>query len=78
VGDYFPSGRTGRWPLGADSDGYFETMVFRLGSALNADNDGCVCREVSEWTELECVRYATAGEADDGHARMVDKYEGLP
>lgn len=79
MGDYFPRSVAGgegrkRETLGAGEDSFFETMVFRTRAAAAKDNDGCGCREVSDWGELECFRYATAKEAHEGHQRMVAKY----
>jgi hypothetical protein len=74
VGDYYPLDGRKRTPLGADPASFFETMVFRTVKAANAGNEGCGCREVLDWSELDSKRYATAGEAQAGHERMVAKY----
>lgn len=73
VGDYRP--REGqRMTLGADPLSFFETMVFRTLTAAADKNEGCGCRAVIDWSEIDSERYATAGEAQAGHERMVTKY----
>lgn len=74
VGDYYRHGCDERQTLGAAPDSFFETMVFRLGKGQSANNEGCGCRAVADWTALDCVRYATAGDAQKGHEKMVAKY----
>ena len=76
VGDLFLATEKGkRQPLGAGEDSFFETMVFELVPGSQCDgNEGCGCREVKGWSELDGVRYATAGEAQAGHEKMVEKY----
>lgn len=56
------------------SFGFFETMVFETRPKKEKDNDGCGCREVVKWEEVECARYDTAGDAQAGHERTVAKY----
>lgn len=76
VGDlYYRSEPNKRQKVGAT--GYFETMVFELTPHLCKDNEGCGCREVAEWRELDGERYETAGEAQAGHERYVEKYRAL-
>ena len=41
----------------------FETMVFA------SDGAG-----VTDWLDLDCERYATEDEAQDGHTKMVEKW----
>ena len=41
----------------------FETMVFA--------SDG---EEVTNWSDLDCARYASEGEAQYGHEKMVAKW----
>jgi len=74
VGDFFPRGRVKRETIGAW--GYFETMVFKLTDKQSDGNEGCGCREVESFEEVETQRYETAGEAQAGHERYVAKYEG--
>lgn len=72
LGDYFsPSGRA---TIGSGPTDFFETMVFRTGRKQVEGSERCGCLEVADWSELECQRYTTAGEAQRGHERMVAKY----
>lgn len=76
VGDlYYSSEPDKRQTIGAT--GYFETLVFRLTDKPAADNEGCGCREVAEWREIDGRRYDTAGEAQAGHEEFVRKYAAL-
>lgn len=54
--------------------GFFETLVFALTDEQDAGNEGCGCRKVAEWSEIDGERYETAGEAQAGHERYVAKY----
>ena len=75
IGDYYPDGKNGkRDTLGASDDSFFETMVFETFSAQDHKNEGCGCRAVKSWSEIDCERYATHGEAQAGHERYVCKY----
>lgn len=70
VGDLYIDGKretVGAW-------GYFETMVFKTKRDLCVGNDGCGCRQIESWTEVDAIRYETAGEAQKGHERFVAKY----
>lgn len=82
VGDYYPrvgpGGEEKRETLGADPRSFFETMVFATKPDEAEGNEGCGCREVVSWSELDSHRYATAGEAQAGHERMVAQYQGRP
>jgi hypothetical protein len=53
----------------------FETMVFETIGKPADGNEGCGCIEVRDYSESECHRYATAGEAQAGHETMVRKYQ---
>lgn len=78
VGDlYFDKDPT-RKTLGAGATSFFETLVFKLGPNFCDDNEGCKCREVTDWGEVDGRRYSTAGEAHQGHEEFVKKYEGKP
>ena len=78
VGDYFPYGVIlHRETLGVPDDSFFETMVFETLPNHAYDNEGCGCHEIKNYSELECERYATAGEAQAGHERYVRKYARL-
>lgn len=68
---------TKRDTIGAGDDSFFETMVFETTDEAASDNDGCGCRAVKDWSELDGERYATAGEAQAGHERYVAKYLAL-
>ena len=48
------------------SNGEYETMVFEC------DEEG----EVTNWAEVDISRYHTEEEAREGHATMVDKWDG--
>ena len=73
VGDlYYKSEPYKRQTVGAS--GYFETMVFALTNKQSSGNEGCGCREVKEWSEIDGERYDTAGEAQKGHEKYVRKY----
>ena len=71
VGNYYPDGEK-RETIGCDR--YFETMVFRLTGDEHDESEGCGCGEVASWEELDTDGYNTAGEAQSGHERMVEKY----
>ena len=64
-----------RQTIGGMEGEFFETMVFSTLARRDPDSEGCGCRQVKDWSGLECVRYATAGEAQKGHERMVRKYK---
>ena len=72
LGEYWYNKK--RQTLGAGEDSFFETMVFKTTGVPDPGNDGCGCVEVEDWGGLECERYATAGEAQAGHERYVEKY----
>lgn len=75
VGDlYWEHEPTKRVTLGAGEKSFFETMVFKTSTKRADGNDGCGCREVKDWSEVDGERYATAGEAQSGHERYVRKY----
>ena len=79
VGDYFPPPVRGeqnrtRQTIGAGPNEFFETMVFATTGKPVKDNDGCGCVAVKDYSEFECRRWATAGEAQKGHEAMVRKY----
>ena len=75
LGDYFPTGLGGkRDTLGGGEDTFFESMVFLTTGKPDPENEGCGCYEVANWAELECARYATAGEANAGHEALIQKY----
>lgn len=77
VGDFFPDKNGPRDRVGGSPNAYFETMVFETTGQPDADNEGCGCAAVREWLGLDCERYATAGEAQAGHERYVEKYRVL-
>lgn len=74
VGNYHPPNTKARSTIGA-GEKYFETMVFRLTDKPADASEGCGCREVADWCEIACKRYATAGEAQAGHEAFVAEYE---
>lgn len=82
IGDYYLSltGREDdekRKTIGAGDDAWFETMVFETSDEQDDGNEGCGCRRVKDWSEIDGERYATAGEAQAGHERYVAKYLAL-
>jgi hypothetical protein len=66
-----------RTTIGAGDDAFFETMVFETEEAQDGGNEGCGCRAVKDWGGLDSDRYATAGEAQAGHERLIEKYSRL-
>jgi hypothetical protein len=52
-------------------------MVFKTTKKLADKSENCGCHEVRDWSELECERYATAGEAQIGHEKYIEKYKEL-
>lgn len=75
VGDlYFKHEPGKRQRLGASENSYFETMVFRTTAEPEPESEGCGCRAIADWSELDGERYATAGAAQAGHGRYVAKY----
>lgn len=78
VGDYFPREGGKRETLGADPLSFFETYVFRTSPHPASNNEGCGCRVVADWSKIDSERYVTAGEAQAGHERMVEKYAAVP
>jgi hypothetical protein len=74
VGDYQPREGHGRERLGAGADSFFETYVFATLAEPALGNDGCGCRKVPSFDEIDGERYATTGEAQAGHERYVAKY----
>ena len=75
IGDYYPDHRGGkRETIGAGEDSLFETLVFETTGEQDKGNEGCGCRTVKSWLEIDGERYATAGEAQAGHERYVAQY----
>lgn len=74
LGDYYRSDKAERQTVGSGAADFFETMVFRTSGKLDGGSEQCGCREVVDWSGLECRRYATAGEAQAGHEATVKKY----
>lgn len=74
VGNYFPGRERKRDTVGSEPDSFFETMVFETIASPEPDSEGCGCLQVLNYDGLECKRYATAGEAQSGHERMVREY----
>jgi hypothetical protein len=73
IGDYYdPDGK--RTTIGLGEDSFFETMVFKTSDEQEDGNEGCGCRKVLDWGEIDGQRYATAGEAQAGHERYVEEY----
>lgn len=76
VGDYYIGEATERTEVGCNR--YFETMVFELLPEEASGSEGCGCRAVKEWCEIDMDGYQTAGEAQVGHEAMVAKYSAAP
>lgn len=74
VGDYFPEREGKRQTIGAGPDAFFETMVFETNRGQDGGNEGCGCRAVKSWSEIDGKRYATAGAAQKGHEQFITKY----
>lgn len=75
IGDYYPPGGE-RTTIGAGESSFFETLVFPTAiNGVMTGSEGCGCRPVLEWDGSDGERYATAGEAQAGHERFVDKYK---
>ena len=73
VGNYYPGHSTERVTIGRDR--YFQTMVFPLKpDAEGEDAEDCGCGVVADWCEIDSDGYQTAGEAQAGHEKMVEKY----
>lgn len=75
VGDFFPKHAGPRDRIGAGENDWFETMVFLTTGMPEKGNDGCGCCEVVDYSELECIRAATAGEAQRNHEAMIQMYK---
>lgn len=60
--------------VGSGAKDFFESQVFKTSRKREKQNDGCGCRRVIDWGGLECKRYPTAGKAQAGHERLVQKY----
>lgn len=75
VGDlYFEHDKGKRQTLGAGENSFFETYVFPVGGKQSDGNEGCGCREVSDWSEIEGRRTSTSGEAREMHEEMVERF----
>ena len=75
VGDlYYRSEPNTRQTVGAGKKDFFETFVFKTNGKPSAGSEGCGCMTVVDWSEVEGVRWETAGEAQKGHEAMVRKY----
>lgn len=74
IGDYYPDRDGERETIGAGHDAFFETMIFKTTGKPADNNEGCGCFEVDDYNEIDGERYATAGEAQAGHERYVEKY----
>jgi hypothetical protein len=75
VGDLYFEGKEGRQEVGLGR--FFETMVFKTSDQPAESSEGCGCREVVSWAEIDFASYQTAGEAQAGHEAMVEKYMKL-
>lgn len=56
--------------LGADKDSLYETMVFHARKT----NEPCCPYEQVDGSDLDSMRYATAGAAYEGHLAMLKKW----
>lgn len=78
IGDYYPQCGDKRDTIGAGKESFFETLVFETTGEQDAENEGCGCRTIKAWGEIDGERYATAGAAQEGHERYVAKYARAP
>lgn len=77
IGNYFPDHKGGeRECIGGPIERpmFFETLVFETTGEPDEGNDGCGCRAIKSWSEIDGERYETTGEAQAGHERYVKKY----
>lgn len=73
IGNYYLNDKL--MTIGAGDDAFFETMVFKTDAAQEvADSNGCGCRPVTDWCEVDSERYAKDGAAQAGHEQFVAKY----
>lgn len=76
IGNYYLNDKL--TTIGAGAESFFETMVFKTVANKKVEgSNGCGCRPVKEWGEIDCERYAKDGEAQSGHERFVAKYAKL-
>lgn len=66
-----------RTPIGINPDDFFETLVFRTTPRECEGVGGCGCHEIEDWAEIDGGRWATAGDAQQEHERLVRKYTRL-
>jgi hypothetical protein len=57
--------------------GKYETMVFEIGGLCKEPDCNCGLPRPSSWSELEGIRYETAGEATKGHYKYCEKWAQL-
>lgn len=70
VGDYRPPSMGGkRETLGASSDSFFETYVFRCDGETEGGDP-----IIPEFSEIDGERYADSLSAERGHYRYCEKY----
>ena len=75
IGDlYFNYEPKRRQTVGGGKSDFFETFVFKTMDDDADSNEGCGCRKVADWSEIEGIRASTAGEAQACHEKMVKKY----
>jgi hypothetical protein len=72
LGELKDSRKEGFQPLGFSPDSLYESMVFT--AVKTESGDECCPYRQSSGRELEGCRYATAGEAAKGHAKLIAKY----
>ena len=73
IGNYYNS-KEERQKLGADKDSFFESMVFETTNEQQKESENCGCFEIKDWCELDSIRYKTAGNAQAGHEKLINKY----
>ena len=69
IGEYRPVGMTKMWPIGEESDFFYETMVFPC-EQLDKDTE----TSVLSWKELECRRQKNYSQAVEEHYKMCEKW----
>lgn len=76
VGDMWSSfgGVFRRMRVNCNDDAYYQSAVFTIQDEPDGRNDGCGCHPVTSYEDVETASYATAGEAQAGHERLVAYY----
>ena len=74
VGEYFRTPEDKEMtPVGGWDKENYETMVFKWDGRCSC---GCGLPEIDP-SDLECVRYETPKEANEGHLKLCQEYDSL-